>query len=219
MKYLGIRLKIALFIGALALIVFGGDKAYQGLRYRAPVEISYADFVKQKPAAGWFHIKNCVFNVYRAVHFYEKNKAGAENDTSGITEIYVPAQGPKDAQFPGQHPNVSLLVITRDPEILSTYRELGDIGPNDGRAETYFLKNKNKIYAKRDVEGMVRAGLSSLSSDEAKQLQTNISPIDSDFVTLEEGKRPTFGAGLLMLLAGFALLVGQILFYIARRGR
>ena len=219
MKYLGLRLKIALFIGALALIIFGGDKAYQGLRYREPVTISYADFVKEKPDAGWFRVKDCVFNVYRAVHFYDKEKLGAANDISGISEIYVPAQGPKDAQFPGQHPNVSLMVISRDPEVLSTYRELGDIGSNDGRAETYFLKNKNKIYVKRDVEGMVRAGFSSLGSEDKRLLQTNVSPIDENFVTLEEGKKPTFGVGVLMLLAGIALLVGQILFYIARRGR
>ena len=101
MRWFGFRLKIAIFIGTMALIIFGGDKVLQAMRYREPVVISYEDFAKQKPTAGWFHVKNCVFNVYRAMHFYEKNHPEKADDVSGITEVYVPVQSAKEKQEPG----------------------------------------------------------------------------------------------------------------------
>ena len=42
--------------------------------------------------------------------------------------------------------------------------------------------------------------------------------MDEDFVALEEGKKPAFGVGAGMLVLGLALLVGQVLYYIGRRG-
>ena len=219
MKYLGFRLKLILFIGAIALIVYGGDKTLQGLRYREPTTISYEDFASQKPSAGWFHVKNCVFNVFRTIHFYEKDHPGGATDLSGVTEVYVPVQSAKDPQTPGVHPNTSVLVNTSDPAILDTYREMAEFNTNAQDAPAYLQKNKSRIYVKRDVEGMVRSGLSSLSSEQIGLLKSGISPLDENFITLEEGKKPAPGAGVLMLTAGLALLAGQILFYIARRGR
>ena len=224
MKYLGFRLKLALFIGALALIIFGGDRTYQGLRYREPAQISYDDFVKQKPSAGWFHIKNCVFNVFRTMHFYSKDHPEQANDVSSVTEVYVPLQSATTPQIPKNHPNVSVVVKTSDADILSTYSELAELDTrsNDANPDSgaeFFAKNERKIYVKRDVEGMVLSGLSSLGSEKTTILKHDMTPIDEDFVTLEEGKKPSPGAGLAMLTAGLVLLVGQVLFYIARRGR
>ena len=224
MKYLGFRLKIALLIGAIALIVFGGDKTYQGLRYREPVEINYDDFVKLKPSAGWFHVKNCVFNVFRTMHFYSKDHPEKANDLSSVTEVYVPLQNATAPRIPKNHPDVSLIVKTSDPDILNTYSELDELGKrlnseNPNYGAEFFAKNKNKIYLKRDVEGMVLSGLSALGSEKTNILKQEMTPIDDTFVTLEEGKKPSPGIGLALLAAGIVLLIGQVLFYIARRGR
>ena len=219
MKYLGFRLKLVLFIGAILLIVFGGDQVMQGLRYHEPTVISYEDFAKQKPTAGWFHVKNCVFNVFRAMHFYDKDHPEGATDVSGITEVYVPVQSAKEPQIPGVHPKTSVLINTSDPAILNTYRELAQFNADPSGAPAYIAKNKSRIYVKRDVEGMVKVGLSSVGSDRVKLLKDGISPLDDDFITLEEGKKPSPGVGSLMLTLGIVLLVGQILFYIARRGR
>ena len=222
MRWLGFRFKIAIFIGTLFLLVFGGNSLLQALRFRAPVVITAEEFEKQKPTAGWFHIKNCVLDGIDEVHFHPKDEA---DDFSKIKEVYIPVYSAKTYdKEKGGSKTINAMVLTRDTKTLDSLREAngalsGPKGADDTKALDYMVKNLGKLVQRRDVEGMVRSGLESISADEKSQLAKNDSTPAPDFVTLEEGKQPSLLAGVGLLFAGLALLAAQFFYYIVLRRR
>ena len=260
MKSFYLALKIVLLLGAGALVVFGGIQIYQETRYHQPVEISYDDFVRKKPTAGWFHITNCVLNVSRAVSADPKNPMNLVLHGDDFTESYVPVQSAAARREEKYRPAVSLVILTGDNDLLDTFSQFSrtvrlprrakrlqkepdtylfghkfaGFDPNDTRAafgrgnmvgfgmsdrDEFIRKNKQRLYLKRDVEGMIRSGLSALPSAHTRLLKQRIAPIEDDFVTLEEGRTPSPTLGIKILALGLILLICQIALYISWRGR
>ena len=192
------------------------------MRFRQPIVITAEQFEKQKPTAGWSHIKNCILDGIDEVHFHSKGEA---DDYSKIKEVYVPVYS--DKTFGGEKANektINALILTSDPKMLDALREAGNSleaakGTNDEKALAAMMKNVDKLMQRRDVEGMALSGLESIHSDEKAQINKNDATLAPDFVTLKEGKKPSLLTGFGMTLCGGLLIGAQVFYYIVLRRR
>lgn len=222
----GMRIAILLAVGTIALFIFGVNGIYNGVKYREPVTLTYAQFLQQKPTAGWYHITGALMNVVEEVHIYDKNKhSDGDLAVEGLTRAYIPVCDAKTFDAAAflekkNSPSTFLLLHSNDPEIANTIKDMAaQVGgnPTPEQAETYLNKNKNKLFLKKDIDGMVKSGLGSETSEVKRLLDSNIQNLESDYVILDEGAKPSLGAGVGMLLLGLVLAAAQVLFYARQR--
>lgn len=229
------RLKIVLLLGAGVIVVYGGVQIYQETRYHEPIVISYDDFMKQKPTAGWFHIKDCALNVPGIVHYHANRNGGSVNDY--YIDVCVPVMSAKKRKGETFIPPFPFLVQTDASDILYTYTQYKETHPiseavkrenkkmdttlfghhfaaPDLHDRTEFVqKNKGRLYPKRDLEGIISSGAAVSVSDRG------LSSVDEDTVILVEGKKPSPVFGVKILALGLILLIGQMIFFFSRRER
>ena len=188
-----VRLYLVLSIAAAALFWIGGEKFYMAVTNLHPKELTYAEYVKQKPQDKWLVIKDCYLSLLDAS--FKRYK-----DSNTVTEAYVPVRGTeedKDAKF-------NILVATKDPQtldLLATMRR----ADTDEAARKFVLDNLVKLFPHRDVRGLVRVGIDLKEEDRKKlaALDNNLAP---DFIILDEGAAPGFLWPSLMLVGGVGIL-------------
>ena len=194
-----IRIAFLMIAGTIALLVFGIGEIRDGLKFPRPVVIRYADFIRQKPGEGWFHITGCGLDVAHSA--YKERESGKSIETA-----YVPL---RDAHNRDEK-TIHVLLNTEDPAILSTITQgiAGASSPHEA------------LWIVRDVEGMVKSGLheeGSKTREEIGKLSLG-SSLDADSVYFQDGKKPSMAAGIGMTLAGIALLIVQVVYFIRKRG-
>jgi hypothetical protein len=181
-----------LVLVAVAMLIGGGQGLYMGLAHRECRVLSYEDFVKEKPRHGWFQINGCRLNLVEAM--YRSRLIG------GVKEAYIPAHGASDEEGP-----THLLVLTKDPQILGTVNDLNKLDKgNEAAALKALAANRDRLFATRDVKGMLQYGIDVKSrvNNRLSKLDNSLAP---DFVVLEEGKTPELGFSLFMLCGGLLL--------------
>ncbi|HLK60427.1 MAG TPA: hypothetical protein VKU00_27950 [Chthonomonadaceae bacterium] len=213
------RLAIILAVGTIALLIYGGNGIIKGIRYSRPVTLTYEQFLQQKPTAGWFHITGALMNVVDEVHIVDKDKHGSDNDpgVEDMTHAYLPVYNADTFPDGADNKSIHMLVYTGDPAVVATIKDMaGQVGNNVSKdqAEAFLEKNKDRLFLTRDVEGMVKSGLDSESSDVKNLLNTNIKELDPNYVILEEGAKPALGLGLGLFVLGLFLAAGQALYYV-----
>lgn len=218
MRFRGLLLLALLTIG---LIVFGFEGIKNGLLFREPKVLTYDEFVKSHPGAGWFEIKDCLLDLTQSVY---KEGSGSKAEVA-----YIPVESVTDApeetdektakpaSAPAKDTQTHLIFETRDPGVLNTVEELKNVDKTmtEKQAQEYVLKNLNKLFITHSIQGMLEAGLTADTEtrDQISKLQTGLA---SDYGILNDGARPNLGSGLFMLGLGTLLAICQVLYW-ARR--
>ena len=207
MRFLSIRFKLAAIIITGCLLLFGFIEISESLHFHEPRVLTYEQFEKEKPQEGWFHIKGAQLSVIESA--FEEDKT-----THTLKKAFVPVSSSADL-LGDKNKQTYLLMETTDQAILDVVHDAQGLS-DEKSAIQYVEKNPQRAFPVRDVEGMIKTGLNEDSStrDELKKLDSTLAP---NYVVLQEGRHPSLGLGIGMLLGGLLLGVGQVLFYISRR--
>jgi hypothetical protein len=213
-----VRAALVVAVCTIALLVYGINEIMQAGKYSQPKVMSYEQFVQQKPEEGWYRITGAFYDLTGGIHFHREFD---KDDINNISEIYVPVFSVAEmASDSKSEPKVKLIVQTRNPGMLETYRSFGSSSGSMSKEQVldYLKQHADQIYVRKDVEGMVKSGLNSEDSDKTKELAKLSANLDPDYVLLEEGKKPSMLVGLGLTALGLLLGVGQVLYYISRAG-
>lgn len=196
----GAKLGCLAFIAGLALIWGGGQGVYTAITNRQPTEISYEEFLKNRPDAEWLHLKNCTLDIPDSA--YPK--------TSGkLARMYVPLRSPGEKG--ANDKPIQVILSTTDPEIRRLGDQMNTMPQDDETAVMKFmLTNMDKLYPTKDVKGLVQFGLE-VDSETHDQLKSVYgSTLARDFVVLEHNAEPELGLSLILLIVGVVLAGGVI---------
>jgi hypothetical protein len=206
-----------LLIATIALFVFGFQAVRDAAAFQKPKVMACDAFVKNPPKEGWYQLKGCVLDLPSAAFKIEKSKYSTGEGT--LTEAYVPVysqeQMKRRAALPEGAPDpekTGLILATEDESILTTMREIHALD-SKGQAETdaYLEKNGDKLWIKRDLEGMVRSGVNADDSTR-KEIAGLTEAALPNFVVMQEGWKPNMGMGLAMLGGGVVMGIVTLVF-------
>jgi len=183
-----------LFLAVIGFLWAGGQKVYTFFTNREPTVMSYEAYVRTKPSASWLTITNCRLDLVRACYLTHPG------DQSAPYEYYIPVESRNTFGD-----TIHILLKTRDPELKATISEAQNIKPGFA-AEAWMEKNRQRIYPRRDVAGLVLSGIEDLKSTQRASIMHAHSNIAPDFVILDENARPNLAAGICCTIAGLALL-------------
>jgi hypothetical protein len=197
-----LRLGLVLVIAALALLCKGGQSLYTAVTNRNPTTMGYDQYVQSRPKATWLVLTNCTtFLTQAAFKRYEYSQVP--------TELYLPVRS-QEEDSEGQ--KVHVLLATKDPALLSTFREMQELknAPRE-KVLAWAKENKGRLVNRRNVSGLVRFGID-LKESERTKLASLMKNASDDFIILEEGSKPSMGEGLAMSLGGLMLIGGMTLY-------
>ena len=187
-----IRATIAFLALTVLALYWGGHQVYLGLRNRSPVEVTCADFEKQRPNAEWLRLTHCDADIVNAA--FESTKYDK------VDKVYVPLR-PEGVEGGA----AKLVVVTDDSEI----NDLADQLKSGGADKTV---RRFAAAFEGPIEGTVQIGYDLSESDQSQLRGLGIG-LDHDFAILERGAHPH---GLIVGLGVLALgLLGPI--WIIRR--
>lgn len=187
---------ICLGVGVVGLQM-GIHKKRNAAQYHTPIVLSYDDFVRRHPKAGWFRITGCTLIAPDAVYSSGDPKHFEEHEdgTGTITEAFVPVRRSEMEDAPGH-----LVVLTKDvalrkvlhemqglglSETISTPEDSGDSSDSDAvspedkatpaptdaaskqKLKQWIHTNADRIIVTRTVEGMIRSE-EDMDSDQKK---------------------------------------------------
>ena len=215
------RLKLMIAIGTIALFVFGGWEVYKGIKFGAQVSMTYDQFIQKYPTEGWFKITGARMSLLKAVHETKDTKS----DSAPIKKVYVPMVDDKDIAMEDKA-KIKLLVMSEKEDTVakvtsSATDSEADPSLKEGAkiSDDKASKILDKYFPSAVIEGMVKSGLDSEESERTKQLDATIPNRAEDCIILEEGKRPSLGVGVLLVLLAAGLTVAQVLYYLTHRRR
>ncbi|MFO0951637.1 MAG: hypothetical protein U0835_10900 [Isosphaeraceae bacterium] len=211
---------------AVGLVAVGGQNLYVGLTNRTPSVMTYREFLQKRPSSGWIEISDARLDLLEAIH--ESSRL-----TGSIKKVYVPVGSSAAGE---EEEPVHLLLVTKDPTILKTLKDLeaatggggGLIGrmkrsaqkarqreagtaPPSGdagleNALRFMVENRDQLILNRPVRGLLQFGLDSKSRDRRK-IQDLDPKIAPDFAVLEDGAQPEIAASVGMIFLGLAGLL------------
>jgi hypothetical protein len=184
------RLGCLMVGGAIACFVFGYKGLSDNLKFRKPVTMTAAEFIKKKPAEGWYHISETSVLLIEAKYSVYKSKystsSDSNDDISKASTIYLPVHAKDDLETP-----TTLVLKTDDPAIKATLSELSAANDlkDEKQAEAWLEKNRDRVLIHPNLSGMVASGIDDSSSDKAElaKLGEELGP---DFVVLNDGHEP-----------------------------
>jgi len=200
--------KLTLIFACVILLLFGlgVQGIYTAIKNRNPIAMSCDEYSRSKPKASWLVITNCVLDLSDAA--YETLKY---QNVEVPTQLFIPvrsATGKRSA-------NDTILLATRDPELMKTLREIESV-PSPEELKEWLARNADRVLVRRDVRGLVQFGaeLDTKNRRKLARLQDNLAP---DFIILEEGRKPEFKQSIGYLALGTVMVVVSIVF--VRRSR
>lgn len=181
------RLGCMMLGGAIACFVFGFKGLSDNLKFRKPVTMTAAEFLKKKPTEGWFHITDTSILVTEAKYSVYKSKysTSTESDASKATAIYLPVHAKDDLDS-----KTTLVLKTDDKEVKDVLVEIGGLDEkNEKKMEEWLEKNKDRVLQHPTLNGMVASGVDDDSSDKA-ELANLGEELGPDFMVLDDGHEP-----------------------------
>lgn len=179
----------------VALFAMGAQGIYTAWKNRRPVIMSCEDYARTKPKTAWLALTNCALDLNSAA-FETLRYQNVEIPS----QLFIPVRS-----FSEKEPvKDSVVLATRDPELMKTLREM--LSQPRGELRDWLARNADRVYVRREVRGLVQFGVELKSEQRRKlaRLQDNLAP---DFIILEDGKKPDakqsigfLGLGTLMLV-------------------
>jgi len=177
-----------LFFVVIALLWGGGQSLYTALLNRTPTVVSISEYGKNRPKAHWLRLTDCRLSL--ADSLYRKKY-------SSIDELYIPLRASRDAG------PIHVLLATKDAGLLAAFQELQACKSAEEVVKVY-AKHNDKLTQRQSVQGLIRFGIDLKDKDWNKlaSLEKSLAP---DFVLLDEGKEPSLGLGIGLLIPGLLL--------------
>ena len=187
----------------------GGQGVYTALRNRHPVLLDAGDLAKGKPSAQWLVLTNCELHVAGSAYMIRKSKY--DPGEGHITEAYVPVY----SRGQSQEGTCYAVMATKDDRVLAFLEELRQ-ATSETEAAKLIAEHSKNLQLQRNVEGLVRFGIENSSNAKSKLagLRGNLAP---DFIILAEGQKPNLSGSLGLLILGFVIGGGMVLFFRSRR--
>lgn len=196
--------KMALVFGCVIILLFGmgAQGIYTAMKNRNPAVMSCEQFAANKPKAEWLSITNCVLDLNDACYATLTYK-GAELPT----ELYIPVRS-AGAKESGKGIKDNIVLMTRDPALMKMIYEM-EKTRSEAEFKEWLTRNADKMIVRRDVKGLVQFGVE-LKSQERRKLASLQDNLASDFIILDEGKRPEISQSIGYLALGVVLVVISI---------
>jgi len=180
-------------IGAVFLLWSGGQGAYTAVTNWDPTQMSCKDYLARRPSGIWLKLEGCQVSLIEGSYFERGGR---------IEELFLPLR-PADEPEQEKSQKIQVLLSTKDPKLLNLARQLRDI-KDQGQFLKFALENRDQVFAKKNVEGLMRFGVD-LDDDDRKKLAGLDKELAADFLILDEGKKPSFATSLGMLGGGLVL--------------
>ncbi len=201
---------IGLFILLMGLTLAwtGATEYKESSSAKAPVALTWPQFLAQKPESGWFKVSGAQLEVTDAL--WVEDIVGGEMDN-----VYVPARAANNENL--ENSPIEMLVKIDDADIVATVKELKQLDKGtDEAAMQYVLSHEEQLIIQRPLVGTLAEGFDAVDSDDEKAIRRAEVSLASDFVILQENVKPDVGGRIFMLLGGIGLaLLG--LFYIFKK--
>jgi hypothetical protein len=182
--------------------LWGGHNTHIALENRAPVEVSCADYLRQRPQAAWLRLTRCFPSFSLAVESSKQTNA-----------VYIPLHA-RPAR--GSVDFTKILLVSDDADMLSLASPLSD-GVSDQLVTAPLSDSvSDQLVAElfTSVEGLVESRLSLRFIQFKAELASLDLPLYDDFVIINRGERPRplwFAIGEFALgLSALYLLVRRI---------
>ena len=139
--------KITLIFACVIVLLFGlgVQGIYTAIKNRNPLALSCEQYARTKPKTAWLVITNCVLDL--TAGSYESWKY---QNVEVPAELYVPVRS-AIRKPTGED---TILLATRDPEMMKTVREMEDLGSRE-ELKDWLAQNKARVFVRRDVRGLV----------------------------------------------------------------
>lgn len=196
------RLGFLLLLFCVSLLWGGGQGVYTAVRNPKPAVMTMQKFLKEEHKETWLQLTDAVLDI---------PGASFKGRGSLITEAFVPVR----AKGQSVDAKVSVILSTSDTGILALIREMKAIG-NEQDALSFVLKNRERLYPERSVNGIVQFGIELKDRDREKLAGLN-SDLASDFIIISDGKSPELAGSIAMLAGG--MLTGFAMFWLPRSNR
>jgi len=187
---MGIRLIIVLLALGGVGIYWGGTNFVTAVRERDPLEITCANYLKQKPDNRYLKLTECDPDMDNMA-LYEEGEGTAKK----ITAVYVPLRAKGTTVGKTQ-----IVLLRKDTAITDLVSRADKLGTAD---EAQAKRIMDEFEAPN--EGLVQFGMD-LSDSDQKQLKGLNLGLSDDFVIMERGKEPKLLLGALALGGGLAAL-------------
>lgn len=206
------RLGCLLPVLAIGLLWGGGQGIYVAAVSGKQQTISYKDFAAKKPGVGWYRITGCAWDIEDASFSAYKMSGNVDKVYLPIYDANAKSDGKRD---PGQK---TVLILETEREDLTDFvttinkSEKNKEKPVDlPSAEAL----KNLVHFEGDLQGTVQFGLdaSSKTRDQLAQMQA----LDPNYIILEDGGKPSLGAGIGMFVAGLVATLVWVFLQVRKR--
>ena len=190
----------------LLLFGMGAQGIYTAVQNGKPVVMSCEDFSRIKPKATWLALTNCTIDLSSAAY-----QTLIYRNVEVPSELFIPVRSAAEKE-PVKD---TVLLATRDPELMKTLREMESQASREDLKE-WIARNTDRVFMRRDVKGLVQFGVELDARQKRKlaKLQDNLAP---DFIILEDGKRPEVTQSIGYLALGAVFVVISVV--VVRRGR
>jgi len=190
----------------ILLFGMGAQGIYTAMKNRKPVVMSWEDFSRLKPKAAWLTLTNCTIDLSSASY-----QTLRYQNVEIPSELFIPVRSASEKE-PVKD---TILLATRDPELMKTVREM-ESQPSLEELKEWIARNTGRVFMRRDVQGLVQFGVELDRGEKRKlaKLQINLAP---DFIILEEGKRPEITQSIGYLALGAVFVVISVV--VVKRGR
>jgi len=199
------RFRVTLLAVCLLLTWLGYSDLQLHLRNQAPQLISAEKLEQRQPPQEWLHVTGGYQNLLEAI-----NMSG----TMEIDSFLVPLRSSLNDQ------TTSIWFETRDPQIVKLLKTYYFELNSDLERSQFVDKNKDLIYAQRDLIGMTADSMIA-SNNQAKLeelLQDMKLPVVENTVFLSEGKEPVVYRGYFFAVVGILGIIKLLMSFRSKPG-
>lgn len=176
---------------ALLLVIAGCQGIYVTLTNRAPVQITAAEFIAEKPNAQWLVLQGAEVSLTEAAY-----KAWMGN----LSEVFIPVRASGQSITEPIH----ILLSTDDAAVISALKKLRDYGGSKEQTVAAASLHADRLFMQKTIPGVVRYGLVSDLITRFRLMRLNL-PLAEGFVILDDGATPTPYVPVFMLGGGLLI--------------
>jgi hypothetical protein len=199
-----VRLLLFFLVVMIACFWKGGQDLYVVLSNRQPAAMSYDAFIKARPQATWLRLTNCTLDLSRV----------AFHSVKGVNrpyELFVPIS----SRNATNEESIHVILVTKNPVLIATTIEMQSL-KTDAEIAAWVVKNHERLFPERDVQGLARFGVD-MKDSERRKLMALDQDIVKDFTMIDDGSKPNLNSGLSFCGVGLLFLVGGAWYARSRR--
>jgi len=214
------RFGLLLVGGSIFLLILGGQGLYEAAasNSRQARQISYQDFVRQRPGIGWYKITGVDWSLIDAVYMREKKEGEADSEGKIGDTIYLPVHDATLGEDAAAKEKVVIVLETSRPEIHSAVVDLSTAS-NEDQALQVMKNHKDVAFFQGPIEGTVKFGMDADSDTREKLAKLPDTNLDTNYVILKDGAKPNGWAALGEFLGGIVVGILAAFYWMSRLRR